>query len=514
MLIPVDNVGQFGIIRDTRPDALPLNAWSEGRNVRMYEGAVEKFLGHSEPFGSPTVAPYWVMPIQTTSTVYWIYAGLGKVYLYDGVTHTDITRTSGGDYSATADENWTGGVLGGVAFLNNGIDDPQILTPVQASTDLVALTSWPASTKCKAMRAFKQFLIAMNTTESSTEFTRKIKWSNSAAFNAVPTSWDETDATEDAGEYELSDTQGAILDGAELRDSFIIYKEDSIWGMQFIGPPFIWRFYKVSITTGMLANRCMTEFFGGHFVFGINDLFVTDGQNIKPILDKRMRRFLYNDIDADNYKRSFVVQNVERNEIWACYPASTASFCNRAVVWNWRDDTVSVRDLPDVAHIAQGIVDPGSTGDAWADDSDSWDTDATVWGTNNFNPALRKLLMADPGNTNLYKADDTNQENGVDMLSRIERTGLFADSIDAVKMCRGLRLNMEGSGPVDIYVGSQFSADDPIQWNGPFSYNPMTDYKIDCRVSGRLLGVKIESESDISWKLNSYSWDLAPAGKN
>ena len=82
-----------------------------------------------------------------------------------------------------------------------------------------------------------------------------IKWSHASEANSVPSSWDETSATLDAGEYELADSQGEILSGKQLRDSFLIYKSDSIWGMNFIGTPYIFRFYEVSTQYGAISRH-------------------------------------------------------------------------------------------------------------------------------------------------------------------------------------------------------------------------------------------------------------------
>ena len=32
------------------------------------------------------------MPVQTQDNVFWLYAGLGKVFVYQGGAHTNITR--------------------------------------------------------------------------------------------------------------------------------------------------------------------------------------------------------------------------------------------------------------------------------------------------------------------------------------------------------------------------------------------------------------------------------------
>jgi hypothetical protein len=122
--------------------------------------------------------------------------------------------------------------------------------------------------------------------------------------------------------------------------------------------------------------------------------------------------------------------------------------------------------------------------------------------------------MVTPATRQIFIADRTNTFDGTAMIVKLERTGLFFDSIDQVKMCTGVRISMNSSGPVNVYVGSQFSTDDGVTWEGPFEFDPDTQYKIDCRVSGRLLAFKIESTTDIGWRLTSYDMEVKFGGRN
>ena len=123
----ISDLGKVGVIKDVLPHRLPPNAFSDGRNVRFYENSVEKFLGHSNAFSgeieSPIVQPYWLTSIRQATDMYVVYAGQNKVYATDGSTHYDMTRTTG-DYSMSTSKGWTGGVMGGIVFLNNGVDSP------------------------------------------------------------------------------------------------------------------------------------------------------------------------------------------------------------------------------------------------------------------------------------------------------------------------------------------------------------------------------------------------------
>ena len=138
--------------------------------------------------------------------------------------------------------------------MTNGVDDPQYWSLTNgiplSNTKMVDLNDWPASTECKSIRAFRSFLIALNISKSGVNYPRLVKWSTEAATQTTPTSWDETASAVDAGEYELADTKGDILDGLQLQDKFMIYKEDATYSMAYIGTPFIFSFRQLSPTIG------------------------------------------------------------------------------------------------------------------------------------------------------------------------------------------------------------------------------------------------------------------------
>ena len=120
--------------------------------------------------------------------------------------------------------------------------------------------------------------------------------------------------------------------------------------------------------------------------------------------------------------------------------------------------------------------------------------------------------MASPDNKKIFISDKGNQEDGENMTSYIERTGLTFGKPNRVKQCTGVVINMDASGPVNVYVGSQFAPESDVTWTGPFSFDPTTDNEVDCRVSGKYLAFKVESTTDVSWALTSYEIILRDAG--
>ena len=125
--IPITNLVDGGAIKDVEPWALPPEVFSNINNMRVENGALVTVGGYGQVFDPPTVDPIWLLPVRTTTDYFWLYTSLLKAYCVDtGNTHTDITRTSGGDYAATLALGWTGGVLNTIPVLNNGVDVPQM----------------------------------------------------------------------------------------------------------------------------------------------------------------------------------------------------------------------------------------------------------------------------------------------------------------------------------------------------------------------------------------------------
>ena len=538
-VIYVDNVGEVGIVKDVEPYKLPPNVWSDGNNVRMDNRGVRSSYGHSAFWSDPQVAPYKLFPIQSANAYYWLYCGLNKVYAAQSQWHHDITRASG-DYSANAYLSWTADNLNGIPVLNNGSDVPQYWDyPLDHSNKLQDLTGWPATDRCRLIRAFKNFLVAFNITRSGTQYPTLVKWSHIANLGSVPTSWDETDPTLDAGENNLPHGGGDILDARILRDALLIYRANSTWAMSFIGAPAIFRFWSIFDSSGILSRDCVREFYGRHFVVTRDDVIVHDGQQIQSVIDSTNRDFFFNDIGSDNYDKVFVSHYQGDKSMWICYPTGSGE-CNKALVWNYGDNTWAFRDLPGVTDIQYGVADedardswnlPQGTWAAqtteWASSSESWslsdiawDADDRPWDERAYDPQLLNLVYADPDDTKLWLGDSTNTENGTAKTSYVERTGLGLIAEGKTdhflrKHVRSIYPHVDGTsgGVLNVYCGYQDYTETSVTWSAAQQFIIGQDYKVDFNVDGRLIAVRFESDTDVYWRLSGYQIDLEVSGE-
>jgi hypothetical protein len=513
------NCGAVGVVKDLSKHELPINAWTDANNVRFLDGYAHWFYGHGAVYGAPPVIPYHLLPINVGAARYWLYAGAQKIYAVTvsggAAVHTNLTRQSAGvDVNYTGTPNaWTSTSLSGIPIFNAGntVDPPQMwdLNPANRMT---TLTAWPANTFCKSLRTYKGFLVALNVTAAGVNKPFMVKWSDVAAPGAVPASWDPADATRMAGENDLAEGGDPVQDGLQLRDYFMIYKEASVWRMSFIGGQNVMSFQKVLGISGALNRNCIVEVDGFHFVLTSSDVIVHDGETARSVLDKEARRALFDDFDAAAKDRAFVFKNPYRNEVFVCYASINNSIPNKALVWNYRDNTVSYREIPALHHANYGAVDD-SLADSWDSDSDSWDSDLSAWNGPGSTPNTARVLMA-PNQTKLYLLDSAATFDGVKPSCYLERVGLDFGEADKIKLVRGVRPRITGNvgSTVLVKIGSQNDPyEDPV-------YTTMTHtigqtVHNDCFVSGRYIAVRLESGTAYTARIDSFDLDIVLAGE-
>lgn len=504
-----------GIIKDKSPTDIPMEAWSDGANVLFNNGKATKAYGHLPVFGTPSGAPYWSFPVIDDDILTWYYATDSKIYKYFGQAHVDVTRTAS-DYGFDIDIGWNGGTLNGLPVANNGIDVPQIVE--SADNEFKDLPNWPSTLRARVIKPFKNYLVALNLVSNSSELSHSLRWSSPADPGFAPPSWDIADPTEQAGQVELADSSGRIVGGVPLKDNFIIYKEDAVYAMRFIGGLPVFQFKKLFSDIGAVSTHSISEFEGKHFVVGVGDIYVHDGINKKSVADSMVRDFFYSTVDNTYFHRVHTVVDRLRTEIWICFPNkdSLNGQCNFALIWNWGDNTWAVRTLPNTYYATAGIIDPDAqtATDIWDNSEGSWDDDVSSWNEGTYNPAKQKLMLLSPWDTKMFLVDRTSLFDTEIFTSTLERSGMDFEEPRQIKYINSVAPQVTGAGILDIFVGSQMIEGAGIAWKGPYPYEIGVDYKIDCRASGRFIAVKFQSDSSASWEINGYTMEIDTAGED
>lgn len=524
MIIPVQRIGQFGLITDLPPDEMPLNSWTDARNVRFRGGAAEKFLGETPVFGNALWSPEWLLHTVQSGTALWLYASPNKAGATDGTTHGDITRVAGGDYTPLPNVGWTGGMIEEIGVINNGFDVPQMWVNPAVGTKLVDLEFWPTDYRINTLRSFKRYLVGLDVTKSGVRYPTMIKWSHQAPSGGVPTSWSVEDTTVDAGEWTLSDEGGYLVDMLALRDVMMLYRENATWQMQYVGGVDVFRFTRLFAEIGCIARKCAVEFFSGkHLIFTGDDVVVNEGQQPRSVMTDRTRKLI--NLDLTNYARSFVAVDYREKEVWVCFPETGATYCTRAVIWNWVSDTWGVREIPNVGFAMPGIISDPTSGETWDTAVGVWDTDDIAWGDRTSDPTKRRLLMACPAVPNFLLPGLTQQFAGVPMSCMLERRGLGfplkrdqPPDYSTMKQIIGLWPRISGTqgGVVNVSLGVQGNLNDAPEYIATRSFiigeTGQLDFS-DCPTS-RLHALKFESATNIEWKMTGYDADVIDRGRH
>lgn len=411
MRIPARQLGRVGVIKDLPAYNITINGWTDVKNARMFDYDAWRSFGYQAVFGVPIISPQWLLPVAAQSGLLWLYAGTAAVYGTDGTTHANLTRLSGA-YTGTVNDRWNGGLLStGIAVINNGVDVPQAWINAGLATRLVDLTNWTAGVTAKVLRPFKRFLIAMDVTKSGTRYPQLIKWSNQAQAGGLPSTWDHTDPTQDAREWPLLDSDGAVIDGGQMGDVFVVYKEDQTHLMEYIGGTFVFKFSLRFKESGILAQQCFAEYEGKHVVATTTDVILHDGFQIQSLLDDKMRRWWSGRADSTHYTKSFVIANQVENEIWVCIPEAGNTYPNIALIINVKDGTTTITDLPGVANMAIGPVDANAGSITFDSQTQAFNQMVGQFGQRNFSAGRKRMLAAIPTvyrNLILYSSDLSN----------------------------------------------------------------------------------------------------------
>lgn len=497
-----------GIVSDLPATEVAPQFYTSGRNIHFRQSFAERTQGHAEVYSGILTTLRNISNCVVGGVNYWVYHGHDNSSVVTGPTHTDITIAAG--LTATTTPNkWTSGLLNGVHFANNGIDAP-MYWPGAPGSPMLVLPGFPASTKCGALRASKFHLFAMDISGPGGDFTDQILWSNAAAPGAVPTSWTAA-ATNDAGDTILSQTKGQVIDGAGLRSSMAFYKQHSAYLADYVEGNNIFNFRRMFITSGVLTRNCIAEYRGRHFVVTDGDIILTDGSITESIADNRMRKFLFNQLDQDNFESTFVVPLNRHNEIWVCFPSAGATFCDLALVWDGIANAWGVRELPDIAHAAQGIVSDTTVSEAWDDDAQAWGDDTTQWNEQNFRNADDVMVLAKsddgtPTDSQFLEVDSGKTFDGANIDAVVSKYGMSFDDPSRVKFMRRLIPYIAADDGTVIFAraGSQMAINDPISWANEVTFTVGTDSQIDTFAQGKYLSFEFRSEGVNPWALHGF----------
>jgi len=524
--VPIRGLGSTGVIADVGSYNLPMTAFTRAKNVRFSDGNVMAGPVFRSVSDNISYVPQFCYALASSTSYDTILVVDNTFDLYEFANGTGTQRFNS-SLSADNEAVVSATTLADVVYVNR--NDTVPVARVPSATNFTALANWPSNHKAGVLRSYGDFLLALNMTEGSNSFPNRVRFSDAVVANSIPSTWDASDTTNSAGFNDLVQMVTPIVDGATLGTNFMIYSKDQVWMMEFVGGTFIFNFRKVFDDCGVMSQDCIIEIENKHYVFDRDDIYVTDGNSRQSICDGRVRDYIFSGLDNSKSDVCFVMHNSKTEELYFCYNSQDdlvgygisgagVDHCNRAAVYNYKEDLWSFQDLPNVVSGTEANINTTVTYNS---------TDIVYGGPNvigiggsykdqdsPFTQHPIVLAKAYAGgqstplsNSKLFGVDlidngsiSTAFDSGQSKPPYLERSGLDLDelgiSIDGYKTINKILPQIKTENTDKVFTFT-LDADDIVPSSSIFSggtnieFNSGTEYKVDTRLSGRYLSYRL-----------------------
>ena len=495
-----------GIVTDITPGELDDNFYSRGQNVTFRSGSAQRCDGYAQVFDASPVEPWHITFALVGNSFYWIVCGQSEVWVWDSVAWNDITPV--GLSPATVPNDWTSTTLNGIPCFNNGVSVP-FYWGLNPGVVCEPLPGWSPTDRCKALRAFKYHLFALNMTRDGVEYPDLLLWSDAAEPGAVPGTWTPA-ADNQAGDTILAEAVGPIIDAAPLRGQLAIYKANSTHLAQFIGGQFVFSFRKM-FNVGVIARDCIVPWRNQHLFITSGDVMITDGTNINSCIDNRVRDFFFNTLNSDTYANTFAVHNPFHNEVLIVYPTQASTANDNCLTFDYVENTWGIRSVPGVWAASEGFI-PGST-DSWESSAGSWNASNSAWEQAVFNPSKLQVVFGGEESI-LYGLDTSGSAAQEPIEAYVIKDAMHFGEPDMRKLVKRVYPKFRGQAGGTVWV-SMYGSDQPGQaptWGAESEYDIQSDSWITSFVSGKYISVRVRSTGTQVWRLDGFDLDVSAQG--
>jgi hypothetical protein len=508
------NLGSTGISKDIPANALALQIWSDGRNVAFDNNSVQHVKGYQNLLRSVpgdqvyVKAPltYGLWPLRQDRFIHFALFGLE-----DGKDSARIVSTNGRSVIASPD-SWktrtpifkdgvtiSGGVFDGTGVFCFGKEDTVYYLPQHVFHEELEELYYGENEEeekillserlaFNVVRPMWQHLFGLGVTVKEETasvpagyYPRLLWFSNSAAPGQIPGDW-EADNPESMARYypdPFAGYSGDLVDMVQLGQYAVVYQEGACHLVTYTGkPPFFIGIKTAFSEIGAIATNCVAAVRGQHVTFTDQDMVIHNTQDAQSLLDKTLRKWVLSNLDATHFKNSFVTTNIQANEVWLCFPEEGEVYPNLAVVWNYEENTRSIREL--------------KTNTTFAVDGKQ-----TCFSGVGFTSAIHTLFMSSKEeNEGLLRMNTGN-------LFDEDKPECYVEKTDFVLNPQGTGKNLltriwptiDSAKPVDIYLGHRDELSSDIEWTDALHFDPQTQENMSVvgyGVSGRYHSIRVK----------------------
>ena len=383
-------------------------------------------------------------------------------------------------------------------------------TRIDAATD----SGNPTATRVTLISPTTRHLIHLGTEttigDSTTQDDMFIRFSEDEGINKYT-----PQATNTAGTQRLQDGT-RIMGGLVAKENILIWTDNALYTMKFVGAPFTFGFEQVGTNCGLIGKNAAIEIDGVAYWMGNNGFFSFDGTvNTLPC---SVEDFVYDNADTTKGQQvNAGINNLFTEVVW-WYPTQGSEFNNRYVVYNYGQNNAQ---LP-MGNWYTG-TNTNSIRTTWIDSLVYPRPYATAYNSANTGTFPVVIGESGLGQTVFFEHetgnDQVNPNGSVTALTSFIQSFSFSLQPDQAEVFLAMRRFLPnfkvlvGNNQVTLSI-KDFPSEDDVQTTlSPFTINSNT-LKVDTRARGRYANIKIENTGvNESWRFGTFQVDIQPDGR-
>ena len=383
-------------------------------------------------------------------------------------------------------------------------------TKIDAATD----SGNPTATRVTLISPTTRHLIHLGTETTigspTTQDDMFIRFSADESINEYT-----VEATNTAGTQRIQDGT-KIMGGLVAKENILIWTDNALYTMKFVGAPFTFGFEQVGTNCGLIGKNAAIEIDGVAYWMGNNGFFSFDGTvNTLPC---SVEDYVYDDVDTTKGQQvNAGINNLFTEVVW-WYPTAGSDFNNRYVVYNYGQNNAQ---LP-MGNWYTG-TNTNSIRTTWIDSLVYPKPYATSF--NNSNVGTFPVIIGEDGlgQSVLFEHetgnDQVNPDGSTTILTSFIQSFSFSLQPDQAEVFLAMRRFLPnfkvlvGNNQVTLSI-KDFPSENDVQTTlSPFTITSST-LKVDTRARGRYANIKIENTGvGESWRFGTFQVDIQPDGR-
>jgi len=408
-------------------------------------------------------------------------------------------------------------IANGKTFTWNAGDASRLTVRASTTTSGFATGNNPTASRVTLVSPTTRHLIHLGTEttigNTSTQDDMFIRFSDKEDINDYVAT-----AINSAGSQRLQDGT-KIMGALKAKETILIWTDNALYTMTFIGPPFPFGFEQVGTNCGLIGKNAAVEIDGVAFWLSTKGFFMFDG-TVKT-LPCSIEDFVFDNIDTTKGQQVYAGLNNLYTEVVWYYPSSGSDFNNKYVVLNygekswyagtearttWIDATIYQKPYATKYDSSATGTFPVIVGQTGLGQTTFFEHEV---GTDQVNPNGSTTAV-----TSFIKSFDFDlQQRQRSATGQPTGPAIAGEIFLAVRRFVPDFKTLTGNAKVTMAVKRYPQQSDTNTSLSPFTITSSTDKK-DTRARGRFVNIKIENDSiSESWRFGTFKIDIQPDGR-